>query len=207
MFQDKLKRFYNKAPVTSILLGIMVAYFVFMSLNGGTTNSQSLIKHGAMFPPMVLALNQYYRFVTSIFIHIGFLHLVFNGYALAIFGSQIERLIGAKKYLGFFLLTGIGGNLLTFFFSFNTVSAGASGSLFGLLGAFVYLIHKHPQMLTPEGRRGILKLLGINLLMTIAVPSISVTAHFGGLIFGYLLSYIFLKPPKRKLPPGVDDFH
>lgn len=198
MFLNKLKEFHNKAKVTSILLGIMIVYFIFMSLNGGTTNSESLIKHGAMFPPMVLALNQYYRFITSIFIHIGFIHLLFNGYALYIFGSQIEQLIGPKKYLAFFLLTGIGGNILTFFFNFTTVSAGASGSLFGLLGAFVYLIHKHPQMLTSEGRSSILKLLGINLLMTIAVPSISVTAHFGGLIFGYLLSYIFLKPPKRR---------
>ena len=119
--------------------------------------------------------------------------MFFNGYALYIFGPQIERLMGPKKYLLFFLLTGIGGNIATFFFSFETISAGASGSLFGLFGAFLYLIHRHRDMVTPEGRRSILKLLGINLILTVAVPNISATAHFGGLIIGYLLSYVFIK--------------
>ena len=92
----------------------------------------------------------------------------------------------------FFLLTGIGGNIATFFFGGpGSISAGASGSLFGLLGVFLYLIHRRPQVMTPQGRKSILQLLGINLLITFIVPSISVTAHLGGLVFGYLLSYAF----------------
>lgn len=196
---EKLENFYNKSKVTFILLSIMVFYFIFMTLNGGTTNTENLIKYGAFFPPAILQYKQYYRFVSSIFIHIGFTHIFFNGYALYVFGPQIEKLMGAKKYLLFFLLTGIGGNMITFLFnfifisSFLSVSAGASGSLFGLFGAFLYLIHRHSDMVTPEGRKNILSLLGINLLLTIIVPSISVTAHFGGLLVGYLLSYVFIK--------------
>ena len=171
----------------------MIVYFLFITLNGGTTNSQALIKYGAFFPPFIIAFHEYYRFVTAIFIHIGFMHLFFNGYALYVFGPQIERLMGAKKYLAFFLLTGIGGNLATFLFNFSSLSAGASGSLFGLFGAFLYLVHRHSDMVTPEGRKNILSLLGINLVLTLAVPSISITAHLGGLIIGYLLSYIFIK--------------
>lgn len=193
MIIERLKSFYDKSKVTFGLLTIMVVYFVFMTLNGGSTNSDILLKYGALYPPAVLAYNQYYRFITAIFIHIGFMHILFNGYALYIFGPQIEKLMGPKKYLLFFLLTGIGGNLITFFFSFYSLSAGASGSLFGLFGAFLYLIHRHKDMVTPEGRKSILQLLGLNLVLTIAVPSISITAHFGGLIIGYLLSYIFIK--------------
>lgn len=121
------------------------------------------------------------------------MHIFFNGYALSIFGPQIERLMGSKKYLLFFLITGIGGNIVTFFFNFNIISAGASGSLFGLFGVFLYLIHRHRNMVTPEGRKSILSLLGINLALTIFVPSISITAHIGGLVIGYLLSYVFIK--------------
>jgi len=191
---EKLKIFYRRSKVTFVLLSIMIIYFILMTLNGGTTNTETLLKYGAMAPPFVVEFNQYYRFITSIFIHIGITHMFFNGYALYIFGPQIERLMGPKKYLLFFLLTGIGGNLATFIFNYVSVSAGASGSLFGLLGAFLYLIHRHKEMITPEGRKSLLSMLGINLLLTFAVPSISVTAHLGGLIMGYLLSYVFIRP-------------
>ncbi len=193
MIVEKLKVFYDRSKVTFTLLSVMIVYFVFMTLNGGTNDPYNLVRWGAMFGPYVLQYNQYYRFITAIFIHIGIMHLLFNGYALYIFGPQIERLMGAKKFLLFFILTGIGGNVLTFFFNFGVVSAGASGSLFGLFGAFLYLVVKHPDMVTPQGKRSILQLLGINLLLTFTVPSISITAHLGGLIIGFLLSFIFIK--------------
>lgn len=193
MIMERLKVFYNRSKVTFTLLAIMILYFIFMTLNGGTTDVNNLIRYGAMFPPLVLGYNQYYRFITSIFMHIGIMHLFFNGYALYIFGPQIERLMGAKKFLLFFVLTGIGGNLATFIFNFASVSAGASGSLFGLFGAFLYLVVKHPDMVAPQGKRSILQLLGINLLLTFAVSSISITAHLGGLIIGFLLSFVFIK--------------
>ena len=189
---NALVNLYKKSKVTFILLGIMVLYFIFLTLNGGSTDTEVLIKYGALFPPFIIEFGQYYRFVTAIFMHIGPLHILFNGYALYAFGPQIEMLMGPKKYLLFFLLTGIGGNVATFFFNFVSLSAGASGSLFGMLGAFLYLIHRHKDMVTPEGRRAILKLLAINLLLTFTVTSISTTAHVGGLIMGYLLSYIFI---------------
>lgn len=179
--------------MTFVFLNIMIVYFILMTLNGGTTNIETLLRYGALYPPFIVQYNQYFRFISSIFIHIGIMHLFFNGYALYVFGPQIERLMGSKKYLLFFMLTGIGGNIATFFFNFGTISAGASGSLFGLFGAFLYLVHRHKDMVTPEGRRSILQLLGVNLVLTLVVPSISVTAHLGGLVIGYLASYIFIK--------------
>lgn len=196
---SRIVNYYKDSPVTTVLLAIMVVYFVVISLNGGTTNSQALVDYGAFFPPYILQNNEYYRFITSIFIHIGVTHIFFNGYALYIFGTQIEKVMGKKKYLIFFLLAGIGGNIVTYAVSlrsmqaFQTVSAGASGSLFGILGAFLYLIRRHPRMISPEGRKSILSMLGINLVITLLIPNISITAHFGGLIIGYLLSYIFIK--------------
>ncbi len=189
---DKIKRLYSRSKVTFAFLLIMVIYFIVLTLAGGSTNSDVLLKYGAFFPPAIVVFKEYYRFITSIFMHIGLSHIFFNGYALYIFGPQIERLIGPKKYLAFFLLTGIGGNLLTFIFNFNSLSAGASGSLFGIFGAFLYLIQKHGEMVTENGRKEIIKLVVINLILTFLVPSISITAHLGGLIIGYLLSYFFI---------------
>lgn len=192
MRKEKLKKEFKKTPVTFIFLIIMVIYFIIISLNGGTTNGQVLVQHGALFPPFVIVYKQYYRLVTSVFIHIGIMHLLFNGYALYIFGRQMERVMGHVKYLMFFLLVGIGANIVTLFLNVESISAGASGSLFGILGAFVYLIQHHRNIITPQGRKGIFKLLGINLIITLLVPNISITAHFGGFIIGYLLSYVFI---------------
>lgn len=196
---DKIKNYYRNNPVTAVLLGIIGVYFLVITLNGGSTNTKTLIDFGAFFPPSILKNNEYYRFITSIFIHIGLAHIFFNGYALYIFGTQIEKVMGSMKYILFFLITGIGGNIVTYIVSlssqnaFLTVSAGASGSLFGILGAFLYLIRHHKNMISPEGRKSILTLLAINLGLTLLVPNISVTAHFGGLAIGYLASYIFIK--------------
>jgi len=190
---DKLVDLYRRSKVTFIFLAIMIVYFLFITFNGGSTNVETLLRYGALFPPFIVEFKQYYRFITSIFIHIGALHLFLNGYALYVLGPQMERLMGQKKYLLFFLLTGIGGNIATFFFNFTSVSAGASGSLFGLFGAFLYLAHRRKEMVTPQGRRDILRLVVINLVLTFAVSSISTTAHIGGLLMGYLLSYIFIK--------------
>lgn len=187
-----IKNFYERSKVTFILLSIMIIYYIFLTLNGGSTNIENLLRYGALYPPLMVVYGQYYRFITAIFIHIGILHILFNGYALYIFGPQIERIMGPKKYLIFFLLTGIGGNIITFLFNFESLSAGASGSLFGLLGAFLYLIHRHGELVTPKGKKEILQLVGINLILTFSISSISVTAHIGGLIIGYLLSYIFI---------------
>lgn len=189
---DKIKRLYYESKTTFILLAFMLAYFIFLTLNGGSTDSYVLLEYGAFYPPIIVAYGEYYRFVTSIFMHIGLSHILFNSYALYIFGPQIEKIMGWKKYLAFFLLTGIGGNLLTFIFSFDSLSAGASGGLYGILGAFLYLIRHHGDRINPVWKSYITRLVGINLVLTIVVPSISVTAHLGGLVLGYLLSFVFI---------------
>ncbi|MFW5649152.1 MAG: rhomboid family intramembrane serine protease [Candidatus Alkaliphilus sp. MAG34] len=193
MLAERLSILYRRSRVTFILLAIMIVYFVFITLNGGTTDVRALVKYGALYPPFILMYGEYYRFITAIFIHIGIMHIFFNGYALYIFGPQVERLLGPKKFLLFFLLTGAGGNLATFLFNFTSISAGASGSLFGIFGAFLYLIHRHSEMVTPGGKRQIFSLLLVNLTLTFLVPSISTTAHLGGLVMGYLLSYVFIR--------------
>lgn len=190
---DRIKTYIKKAPVNASLLAIMIIYFILMTLNGGTTNIETLLRFGAMFGPLVKEAGQYYRLITSILIHIGIMHMFFNGYALYIFGTQIEKVMGHKKYILFFLLTGLSGNILTYALNYMSVSAGASGSLFGMFGAFVYLIRHYPNMVTPEGKKSIIQLLVVNIALTLIVPNISATAHFGGLIAGYLLSYIFIK--------------
>lgn len=106
MEKDNIVDYIKKAPVTAALLAIIVVYFIVITLNGGTTDTQTLVRFGALFPPLVKEYGQYYRLITSIFIHIGIMHLFFNSYALYIFGTQIEKVMGHKKYLLFLFLQG-----------------------------------------------------------------------------------------------------
>ena len=99
--ENKYLNYIKKTPANAGFLAIIIVYFIIMTLNGGTTDTLTLVKFGALFPPLVKEYGQYYRLVTSIFIHIGLTHLLFNGYALYIFGTQIERLMGFKKYILF----------------------------------------------------------------------------------------------------------
>lgn len=190
---SNLKEYIKKYPATSSLLAIMILYYIFLTLKGGSTDTLTLLTYGAFYPPIILEYNEYYRFITSIFMHIGITHIFFNAYALYNIGPSIERLMGTKKYIAFFLLTGVFGNLATFFFSFDSLSAGASGSIFGLLGAFLYLTRKYKENLPANVKHDILSTVVINLLITILVPNISITAHLGGVISGFLLSFLFLK--------------
>ncbi len=190
---EKITNYFHHNKGTASFLLIMILYFIALTLFGGSTSSIVLLTLGALYPPLVVESFQVYRIVTAIFMHIGIAHLYFNGYALYIFGPQIEKLMGTKKFIAFFLLSGIGGNLATIIFNYNSLSAGASGSLFGLFGGFLYLMHRHKELVTPYGKKSITRLLLINLAITFIIPGISTTAHLGGLLFGYLLSYIFIK--------------
>lgn len=190
---DSLRTYRKSNPVTFSLLTIMIVYFGILTFNGGSTNIRTLLEWGAFYKPLVVIYGQYFRFITSIFMHIGITHLLFNSFALYIFGSELEILIGKIKYLALFLLSGLGGNVAGYFFSPENISAGASGGIFGIFGVFLYFIQYHKNKITPQGKNMILSLVGINLVYTLVVPNISITGHFGGLIGGYLLSYLIIR--------------
>lgn len=197
---EKIKNHFKNYPVTSAFIAIMIAYYIFLTIMGGSTNTLTLLVYGAFYPPLIAEYHEYYRFITSIFIHIGITHIFFNSYALYSLGPVIEKFMGKKKYFAFFLLTGISGNIVTYFFNYDSLSAGASGSIFGLLGAFLYLSIQFKEIIPESVKKNIVYNIVINLILTFSIPSISVSAHLGGLISGFLLSFIFLKKRKPTTP-------
>ncbi|HEX2851137.1 MAG TPA: rhomboid family intramembrane serine protease [Acidimicrobiales bacterium] len=127
-----------------------------------------------------IAAGEWYRLVTAVFLHGGVMHLALNMFALWIFGQEIERREGAVRFLAIFLGAGIVGNVVAYFIlPGTTVSVGASGGVFGLLGvALVWAWRSHGDV------RPIAALIGLNLLLPLAVPGINVAAHLGGLVAG-----------------------
>ena len=193
---------------TFILLGINVAVFlamtVFGALNGlglgGSQDTRVLVTFGAM-QNQLIALGDYYRLLTSMFLHIGPIHLAFNSYALYILGQDVERLYGSGRFLVIYLLSGLGGSLASFVLGGVGVSAGASGAIFGLIGASIAYFYLHRQTFGQRGQaqlRSLLMLAGINLVFGFTIPGINNLAHMGGLVFGLALGWILA--PKYQAP-------
>jgi rhomboid protease GluP len=181
--------FKSKKPiVTYIILAINLLVFLTMYLIGnGSTNVLTLINFGANNRELVINYKEYYRLITSCFIHIGLLHLLVNGYSLYIIGSQVENLYGKLRYIIIYLGSAITGSLLSICFS-NSISAGASGAIFGLLGALLYFGYHYRLYLGNALKNQIIPIIILNLFIGFISTGVDNACHVGGLIGGIFLS-------------------
>ena len=134
---------------------------------------------------LIVDFGQYYRLFTGMFLHAGILHLLFNMYALYIIGMQLESFLGKWKYLIVYLLSGLGASLLSIFFS-NGFSVGASGTIFGLMGALLYFGYHYRVYLDSVVKSQIIPLIILNLILGFTLTGIDNWAHIGGLVSGVL---------------------
>ena len=182
---DKL--FSKKTPyITYIIMGIC---FIMFLITGMGNDTGVLIKYGANLDVLVKN-GEYYRLLTSMFLHSGLLHLFFNMYALYIIGPQVESFFGKTKYLIIYLLSGISGSLLSVAFNVNTVSVGASGAIFGLFGALLYFGYNYRGYLGNVIKSKILPVVIINLIFGFISTGVDVAGHIGGLIGGIIVSSV-----------------
>lgn len=182
---------------TQVILVIIGLFFVGQMLTGGSIlgdKVDQLTEWGALTKPGVLD-GEWWRLITSMFLHVGILHIAFNAMALFVLGMQVEQLMGSKRFLLIFFLTGLGGNILTLLVN-PVPSVGASGGIFGLLGALIAFFYRNRDRLGPWGQANLRSLLitaGINFVITFSIPQVNQMAHLGGLAAGLFLGY-FLSP-------------
>ena len=186
--------FSKKKPIiTYALIAINIILYFFIAFVGKEFfefDPNVLYKYGALVNNnQMVNITDYLRIITSIFLHGGLLHLVFNMYSLYIIGPQLESFFGKIKYIIIYLISGICGNLLSMLFLSDThVSVGASGAIFGLLGALVYFGYHYRVYLGGVIRSQIIPLIVLNLFIGYMSSGINNIAHIGGLIGGILIS-------------------
>lgn len=180
--------FAKKKPVvTYTIIAINIVLFVLMYIFGkGSTDAQTLVNFGANYAPLIKA-GEYYRLITSAFLHIGLMHLLVNSYALYVIGPQVESFFGKTKYIIIYVLSAAFGNLLSMLFT-DAISAGASGAIFGLLGSTLYFGYHYRVYLEGVLKSQIIPLIVINLALGFILSGINNAAHIGGLIGGVLVS-------------------
>ena len=179
----------RKPLITYGLIIINLIIFLLMYVFGnGSEDINTLINFGANYAPLTKT-GEYYRLISSAFLHIGLLHLFFNLYALYIVGTQIEQFFGKVKYILIYLFSAIMGSLFTLVLSSeNTVSAGASGAIFGLFGALLYFGYTYRGYIGNTIINQIVPVIVLNLFIGLSSTNIGNAAHIGGLIGGYALS-------------------
>lgn len=197
---------FKKPVVTDVLILLCILIFAAMYIFGnGSTDSYTLIKFGANIDTYTKA-GDYYRLITCMFLHIGLFHLICNMYSLYIIGNSVENFFGKWKYLIIYFISGISGSILSLAFSHNTILAGASGAIFGLLGALLYFGYYYRAYLGSAGKNAIIQVILINLLIGFMVPGISNAAHIGGLVGGILSAMmvgVYDKSSKRERINGL----
>lgn len=186
--------------VTLGLVVVCIATFILETFMGGSQNIATLVKLGAMSNYAVVAAGQWWRLFTAQFLHIGIWHLVSNLVMIYYMGTLLEPLLGHFKFLIIYLLSGIGGNLMSLAFgSDKSISAGASTALFGLFGSVLALglVYHHP-FIAYLARQALVLAL-INLGIDLFLPNIDIFGHLGGLIAGFLVTGLIEKDARTKI--------
>lgn len=178
----------QKPYATYTIIAANIIVFGITSLFGGISNFYVLVAFGAKVNSLI-AQGQYWRLIASSFLHAGLAHIAFNMYGLYNLGSIVEDIYGTKKFLSIYALAALSGSIASFTFS-SSPSVGASGAIFGLFGAILYLGQKNPKMFRTSFGINILLVLGFNILYGFSSSGIDNFAHLGGLIGGYICSNI-----------------
>ena len=206
-----IQQLLKTAPVTTLLLISFIGLFIMQVLSGVDANNPSteaLLKWGANALPYTMD-SEPWRLASSAFLHIGLMHLLFNGFAMYFFGQIAEPMFGSAKFLALFLLAAIGGNLLNNHITWQGIldgtgqpglSAGASGGIMGigaaLLIAALFKISVNGMVLN---LKSLIIIMGINLVYGFAVPGIDNAGHIGGAVTGLVIALAFAIAYRQRL--------
>ncbi|NYR08664.1 rhomboid family intramembrane serine protease [Psychrobacter sp. BI730] len=212
-----IQQLLKTAPVTTLLLASFIGLFVMQLVTGVDANNPSteaLVKWGANALPLTM-MDDPWRLASSAFLHIGLMHLLFNGFAMYFFGQIAEPLFGSAKFLALFLLAAIGGNLLNNYVTWQSIldgtgqpglSAGASGGIMGigaaLLIAALFKISVNGMVLN---LKSLIFIMGINLVYGFAVPGIDNAGHIGGAITGLIIALAFAIGYRQRLAVAIQN--
>ncbi len=192
---------FRKEPVTFILILINVLVFLVSDLTGYSQDVMHMLDLGAAYTPLITEGGEVYRLFTSMFLHFGIAHLLNNMLVLFVLGSRLERAAGKLSFLVIYLLGGVAGNVISLLLELDSgdysVSAGASGAVFAVMGAMIYIVVRNRGWLEDLSWRQIVVMALFSLYFGFASSGVDNAAHVGGLISGGILAVILYHPRRR----------
>lgn len=195
--------FEEFTPVNTALVIINVLVFAIMSFFGSTEDVEFMLGHGAMFVPAVLEDGQFYRFFTCMFLHFGFMHLAGNMVVLMFLGDNVERAVGKVKYVLIYILGGLCGSIGSFVYALiynpGIVSAGASGAIFALIGALLWMVIRNKGRLEDMTTLRMCVLIAYALYNGITSEHVDMSAHLFGLLGGFAAAVLLYRKNDRSI--------
>jgi rhomboid protease GluP len=193
---------FRRAPVTGVLLALILIVFVVEYVNGAIENDDMLVRMGAIVPGMI-GFHEYWRAVAAMFLHANLIHWAVNSWALYQLGMLYEMMFGSVRFTITYFVTGIIASFASSIWMHGP-SVGASGAILGILGAFIFSIRGHPQFRNQPWTRSLLAQLVfwaiLNIILGFTVKNIDNVAHLAGLGSGLLMGLIPHRVPPA--PPG-----
>ena len=191
----------RKEPVTAALILINILVFVAVELTGTSQDAWHVLNYGAAYTPYIVERGEVYRLFTSMFLHFGIEHLLNNMLVLFVLGSRLEQVIGKVRFLLIYLLGGISGNIISLLLELRlqefAVSAGASGAVFAVMGAMIYVVIRNKGWLGDLSMRQILVMAAFSLYFGFTSSGVDNAAHVGGLLAGFALSVLLWHPSRK----------
>lgn len=199
---NELREFLKSRKRVNLLMVTvnLLVFLVFLFL-GDTEDVYFMLEHGAGFTPAILQ-GEYYRLFTSMFLHFGLEHLLYNMLCLIYMGDFLETVLGSVRYLLIYLCGGLAGNLLSMAKNLKLqeypVSAGASGAIFAVIGALLYIVIKNKDRLEAFTFRRIAIMTVLSILQGFTDTGTDNAAHIGGFAAGFLLSVLLYHKEREK---------
>lgn len=197
--------YHRRAPVTLALVALNIVFFLWTEVNGSSEDIQNMYRWGAMYGPAITEDHEYWRLVTAAFLHFGISHIANNMFLLLLMGDRLERALGHVKYLILYLVSAVGANLFSMVLDlrldpetfYRTVSAGASGAVFGVIGGLLWAVVRNRGRLEDLSARQMMIFAGLSFYYGLTAAGVDSKAHFGGLVTGFVMC-MFLYRPKRR---------
>ncbi len=191
----------RKNLVTAGLIIVNIIVFLVVDFTGGSENTAHMIRCGAAYTPLIMEDGEWYRLVTAIFLHFGINHLLNNMVVLGVLGERLEALMNRFSYILLYFIAGIGGNLLSMALEMRSgeyaASAGASGAVFGMMGALLYILIRNRGRVLDLSMRRMMIMVGLSVYLGFADAGVDNAAHIGGLICGFAAAVILYHPKKN----------
>ena len=190
----------KKEPVTVLFILLNILIFFIVDFTGGSENTVHMIECGAADTRLIVENGEIYRLFTCMFLHFGIHHIANNMLVLFVLGQRLEPVIGKFRFALIYLLGGLGGNILSVVMEIKraeySVSAGASGAVFAVMGAMVYVVIRHRGKIQDISVRQMLVMAVFSLYLGFAGKGVDNVAHVGGMICGFILTAILYHPRK-----------
>lgn len=192
------KNYYDSKPyITMAVIAVNIIVFAVMSIFGNTLDAQYMAEHGAMYPPYVAENGQYWRLFTSMFMHFGLMHILNNMVMLGAVGRIVETAMGHVRFLIAYIAAGICGSVLSYVVMLHNndyaVSAGASGAIFGMVGALVWIVIVNRGFYEGISRQQVIFMVILMIYYGVSTSGVDNWDHLGGLAGGFIISIVLYR--------------